>query len=203
MTPVTDPRVDAYIERAEPFARPILRRIRALVHEAEPGIEETLKWGFPHFMKEGIICSMAAFSAHCALGFWKGELVLGESDLPLDDAMGQFGRIARVEDLPERDRLVAWVRKAVALNEAGVQAPRPGAKRVERTEVPMPPAFRRALDDAPKVRESFEAMSPSQQREYVEWIADAKRESTRERRIATALKWIGQGKSRNWKYQKG
>lgn len=197
----SNPQVDAYIERAEPFARPILRYLREVVHEAHPGIEETIKWGMPYFVRKGNVCGMAAFQAHCAFGFWKGEMVLGDAGPKVDEGMGQFGRITAVEDLPPRAQLLTWVRRAVELNEKGVKAPRPGAKRKEAPPVELHPAFEAALQGAPAARASFDAMRPSHRREYALWIAEAKRDATREKRIATALTWIQEGKSRNWKYE--
>jgi hypothetical protein len=83
-----DPRIDDYIREAAPFARPVLRHLRRIVHEAAPGIEETIKWRFPHFVQGGIVCSMAAFKAHCSFGFWKGRHVLGSELAQGEDAMG-------------------------------------------------------------------------------------------------------------------
>lgn len=196
---VRDPRVDDYIEGAEEFARPILRHLRETVHAACPDLDETMKWGFPHFMREGIVCSMAAFKRHCAFGFWKEKLVLEEHGAPTEEAMGQFGRITSVSDLPSRDTIIAHVRKAVKLNEDGVKVPRTARSRKE-LEVPEP--FRKALDENPEAAAAFAGFSPSHRHEYVEWISEAKREETRTRRIAKAIEWLTEGKPRNWKYMK-
>jgi uncharacterized protein YdeI (YjbR/CyaY-like superfamily) len=198
----TDPRVDAYIERAADFAKPILRHFREVVHEGAPDCEETIKWGFPHFTRKGILCSMAAFKEHCAIGFWKGALFLpdeAEAEAAKAEAMGEFGRVTSLDDLPARKVLLGYVRKAVELNEAGVKAPSSPKKK----PLPMPKPFRDALDRNPLAAAWFGKMSPSQRRDYVEWVAEAKREATRERRIATAVEWIAQGKPRNWRYMKG
>jgi uncharacterized protein YdeI (YjbR/CyaY-like superfamily) len=196
-----DPRVDAYIEKAAPFAQPILRHLRDTIHAASPEIEEAMKWSFPHFMHHGILCSMAAFKEHCSFGFWKESLVLGSADMPRDEAMGQFGRIQSISDLPPRDTLIAYVRKAMTLNEEGVGVPGKAAGK-ERAELEVPELFRLALERHPEAAAAFEGFSPSHRREYVEWIAEAKREETRDRRIQTALQWLAEGKPRNWKYMK-
>ena len=195
-----DPRIDAYIERSADFARPILEHLRDTVHEACPQVEETMKWSMPHFMYEGMLCGMAAFKAHCTFGFWKGALVLGDSDGAAKDAMGQFGRIERISDLPPKRTLVALVRRAMQLNEQGVKSP-------VRARTPKPPAevpddLSAALARNRKARATFEGFSAAQRREYVEWIAGAKREETRARRLATTLEWLAEGKPMNWKYQK-
>jgi uncharacterized protein YdeI (YjbR/CyaY-like superfamily) len=194
-----DPMVDAYIEKAEAFAKPILRHIRDVVHEAAPEIEEAIKWGFPNFVREGIVCHMASFKAHCSFGFWKAELLIPDA-ARREEAMGQFGRITSVDDLPAREELTRLAREAVRLNESGAKAP---ARKREREELAEPEPFRQALDRSPETRSAFDAMPPSHRREYIQWIAEAKREATRDRRIATALEWIGEGKPRNWKYMKG
>jgi uncharacterized protein YdeI (YjbR/CyaY-like superfamily) len=191
--------VDAYIDRAEPFARPILRHLRDVVHSASPDIEEAIKWGFPNFVKDGIVCHMAAFKEHCAFGFWKGEVIV-ERDPSREQAMGQFGRIQSLEDLPPRETIIAYVQEAVRLNEEGVKVPR--SKAGPAREAPLHESFRRALDAHPAAGEAFERFSPSQRREYAEWIDEAKRDETRSRRIDTAIEWIAEGKPRNWKYMK-
>jgi uncharacterized protein YdeI (YjbR/CyaY-like superfamily) len=192
-----DPRDDAYIDRAAAFARPILSHLRAVVHGACPEVEETLKWGFPHFGYEGMLCSFAAFQEHCAFGFWKGKLVLGDG--ASGEAMGQFGRITAVSDLPSKAVLAKLVRKAAALNEQGVAGPR-SRKRALRPPPRVPPDLAAALKGNRKATATFEGLSPSNRRDYVEWIAEAKGEETRRRRLATAIEWMAEGKSRNWKY---
>jgi len=193
-----DPRVDAYIEKAQPFARPILKHLRRAVHAGCPSVEETLKWGAPHYDYKGVLCGMAAFTQHCAFGFWKAKLLDGVAPAS-SEAMGQFGRIRSIDDLPPERKLVALVRQAAKLNDEGVKAPR--AKREPKGPLQVPADFAAALNKHRKARAAFEAFSPSHRREYVEWITEAKQQSTRERRITTALEWLTEGKSRHWKYQ--
>ncbi len=218
-----NPRIDAYIEKARPFARPILHHVRTLVHEAaaEAGVEidEQVKWGMPSFEYEGLMCGMAAFKGHCALSFWKEAILFagaagGAADAagPVPDAalrsqaMGQFGRITSLEDLPPDAVIRGFVREAIRLNAEGVKVPPAtgsGAGRgTARPEVPLHEDFRTALEARPDVLEAFEAMAPSRRREYAEWIAEARRDATRAKRIATAVEWIAEGKSRNWKYER-
>lgn len=192
-----DARVDAYIEAAAPFAQPILRHLRDVVHAACPDVVETIKWRSPFFDYRGPMCHMAAFKQHCAFGFWKGELV---APVDPDAVRGQFGRIESVADLPSKRQLTAYVRAAMALADAGVPAPHV-AKRARAKPVPVPSApFQQALRAAPKALATFKAFSAAQQREYVDWIAEAKRDETRDRRIVQAVEWLAAGKVRNWKY---
>jgi uncharacterized protein YdeI (YjbR/CyaY-like superfamily) len=195
---VKDPRVDAYIENAADFAKPILRRLRAAVHEACPDVEETMKWRFPHFVYKGMLAGMAAFKEHCTFGYWKGDLIFGEGSRG-SDAMGHLGRITKPVDLPSKAALVKWTRQAAALNEQGVKVER---KSAPKKPLRVPADLSAALEKHKKARSIFEAFSPSKQRDYVEWLTDAKSADTRSRRLATAVEWIGEGKSRNWKYER-
>jgi hypothetical protein len=192
-----DSRIDAYIARSAEFARPILAHLREVVHEGCPAVVETLKWSMPSFEHQGLLCGMGAFKRHCTFGFWKHGLVVGK--VSGDDAMGQFGRITRISDLPPRRTLLAWVRKAAKLNEDGVMVPRP--KRAVR-KFSVPADLAAALKKNQAAASYFEGLSPSHRREYVEWITEAKREETRTRRLATTLEWLAAGKSRNWKYER-
>jgi len=196
-----DPRVDAYIEKAAPFARPILKHLRKVVHAAVPEVHETIKWSFPHFDYDGIFCSMAAFKAHCAFGFWQHDLLEKRVALggrAADDAMGSFGRITSVKDLPGEPALRRILQEAKDLKDRGERA----SMRPKRARAPIEPPddFVAALRKNRRALATFEALPPSHRREYLEWITEAKAEETRQRRLATAIAWMAEGKSRNWKY---
>jgi uncharacterized protein YdeI (YjbR/CyaY-like superfamily) len=195
-----DPRIDAYIEKAAPFAQPILAHLRSVVHAGCPDVEESIKWGMPHFLHEGrILAGMAAFKAHCSFGFWHGRQA---ADQGKDrEAMGQFGRITALADLPARRELTRIVKEAVALVNAGVAPPRAPKRTAPRPELAVPDDLRKALARNVAARKTFEGFSPSNRREYIEWLVEAKREDTRSRRLAQTLEWLAEGKSRNWKYQ--
>jgi uncharacterized protein YdeI (YjbR/CyaY-like superfamily) len=191
-----DPRVDAYIEKSAEFARPILTQLRETVHAACPGVDEAMKWSFPHFMYKGMLCSMASFKQHCAFGFWKGSLVLDGTRN--GDAMGQFGRITKASELPPRKVLAAYIKKAAALNDEGVKVAKEPKRPAPALRVPA--ALAAALKKNKKAHGAFAGFSPSQKREYAEWITEAKSDDTRARRLQTAIEWIADGKTRNWKY---
>lgn len=192
-----DKRVDAYIAKSADFAKPILEHLREVVHEGCPDVEETIKWGFPNFQYKGMLCSMAAFKEHCTFGFWKGSLVLDAADRQSEQAMGQLGRIARLADLPPRKKLVAYVKKAKALNDAGVKVVK---KTKPKPALDTPNDLLAALKKNRKAQATFDNFSPSNKREYVEWIIDAKTDETRQRRLVQAIEWMAEGKPRNWKY---
>lgn len=197
--PRKDPRVDAYIAKAAPFAQPILKHLRKIVHAGCPQVEETLKWSMPHFDYKGMMCGMAAFKAHCVFGFWKASLIFDPDSKKEKAAMGQFGCIKTLADLPSDKILTGYVKKAAALNDAGIKEPSPAKKK--RAPLAVPDYFTAALAKDKKARETFAKLSPSGRREYVEWLTEAKRDETRKKRVATTLEWLAQGKPRNWKYQ--
>jgi hypothetical protein len=192
-----DKRIDAYIEKSADFAKPILTELRAVIHAGCPDAVETLKWSHPSFEYKGILCGMAAFKQHCTFGFWKHELVVGKTGKAAE-AWGGFGRILSVKDLPAKAEMKRLLQKAMKLNDEGVKVVR--EKKAPKKAVAMHPAFKKALAANAKARANFEEFSPSKQREYLEWIADAKADDTRERRLKDAIPWIAEGKSRNWKY---
>jgi uncharacterized protein YdeI (YjbR/CyaY-like superfamily) len=194
--PTKDKRIDAYVDNAASFAKPILTHIRQVVHEACPDCEETLKWGHPSFMYNGIMCGMAAFKEYCAFHFWKGALII--ENATGDQMWGQLGRLTKVSDLPPKKTLAGYVKKAVELNELGTKVPKRPTK--PKKELAMPEPFMAAIKKNKKALTGFEAFSPSHKREYIEWITDAKGEDTRARRIAQAVEWMAEGKPRNWKY---
>lgn len=200
-----DARVDAYIAKAAAFAQPILNELRDRVHEGCPEATETIKWGMPFFEYHGLLANMSAFKAHCAFGFWKGGSMLkAEGAEPADTAMGQFGRIASLTDLPARKTFVGYVKQAAKRNvdlSSGAME-KPAKKRPPRPELPVPEFLADALKKSRKAGASFAAMPPSHRREYIEWLTEAKTEPTRAKRLATALEWIAEGKGRNWKYEK-
>ncbi|HEX4638715.1 MAG TPA: YdeI/OmpD-associated family protein [Chthoniobacterales bacterium] len=189
-----DPRIDSYIKKAQPFARPILKHLRKLVHRACPDVEEKIKWRMPFFDRKGTICFIAAFKEHAAFGFWKGKLLFGKEN---EGAMGHFGRITSMKDLPNDKQLIGHIRKAAELNQRGTQKKRtPRGKQ----SVRVPADLKAALSKNSKARETFENFSYSHKKEYVEWISGAKRDETRQRRLRTAIQWLNQGKPQNWRY---
>ena len=190
-----DPRVDAYIKKARPFAQPILKHLRAIVHAGCPNCEESIKWQSPFFDYKGPVCFMAAFKEHAVFGLWKGKLLFGKED---KGAMGHFGRLRSIEDLPSKTQLISYLRKAADLNERGIKRtrPKPNANR----RVTVPSDLRLALAKNAKAKKTFENFSYSHKKEYVEWVTGAKRAETRDKRLRTAIEWLAQGKSQNWKY---
>jgi len=195
-----DPRVDAYIAKSAEFAKPILSHLREVVHEGCPDIEEDMKWSFPHFIYKGILCSMASFKQHCAFSFWD-QTIRGAADQDgkSREAMGQFGRITTLSDLPKKSVLLKQVKDAVKLKDSGIKTPRP-VRTTQKKALVIPDYLEAALKKNKKALATFSAFSDSNKREYVEWIAEAKTAETRQKRLAQAIEWMAEGKVRNWKY---
>ena len=194
--------IDAYIAKAQPFAQPILTTIRERVLAVASDTEQGLKWGFPNFTYHGkILCNMAAFKAHATFGFWHGELVTGPMDNRAE-AMGSVGKITLVADLPDEATFAGWIAKAMQLIDDGVKPPHvEGRGKHTKPEIAMVPALTLALKTAPKADATWEAFPPGCRREYLEWITGAKRDETRDKRIATTVAQLADGKKLNWKYQ--
>ena len=202
-----DARVDAYIGKARPFAQPILNHIRETMHKACPETDEAIKWGMPFFELNGIILgNMAAFKEHCGLGLWGREMaaILGNDGSKSSEAMGTFGKIASVKDLPADKVLLGYFRQAagfVLSGERKSSVVRPAAKKKAKVEVVVPAELTAALKKNKVAAKVFAEFSPSCKKEYAEWISEAKREETKMKRVAQAVEWIAEGKQRNWKYQ--
>ncbi len=195
----TDPRIDAYIEKSQDFAKPVLAHLRALIHEVCPDVTETLKWSMPSFEYKGMLCGLASFKNHCTFGFWK-EALLKEVKFPVKNAMGSFGRITSLKDLPDDATMRSIIKEAVRLNDENIKVPK--KKAVKSTDVALPDVLREALALNDAAAENFGNFPPSAQREYIEWITEAKTDATRDKRLATTIEWLTEGKRRNWKYEK-
>ena len=193
-----DPRIDAYLAKAQPFARPILEHVRERMHAVVPDVEETLKWSAPSFTKDGkILLIMAAFKAHAALNFWRGQELRG--DEANADAMGQFGRLTSVDDLPPNAEFDALI-----CHSAELAAKAPAPRKVKHEPKPpaeVHPAFAASLAANPAAQATLDGFSPSARRDYLDWIAEAKQEATRVQRVATAVEWLSEGNQRHWKYE--
>jgi len=195
----TDPRFDAYIAKSAPFARPILKHVRSLMHAHCSDCSETMRWSMPFFdYKGGIFANMAAFKQHCAFGFWLGDLL--KVDAKNTKAMGDFGRITSLDDLPSDKEIARLIKAAMKLHDSGAKLPS-REKPKEKKELEIPDAFLAAVKKNKKAFATFDGFTPSKKKEYVEWYVEAKTEATREKRLTQSVEWMAEGKSRNWKYQ--
>jgi uncharacterized protein YdeI (YjbR/CyaY-like superfamily) len=197
--PAKDPRVDAYIEKSADFAKPILTHLRKLIHKASPKVSETVKWSMPAYEYKGLVCGFAAFKQHCTFGFWKQSLMEKDAFVKEKNAMGSFGRITSKKDLPSDDVIVKLVQQAVELNENGIKVPK--KKSTEKKELVVPDYLTKALKKNKAAQKTFEKFPYSSRKDYVEWLTEAKTEATREKRLATTIEWLAEGKRRNWKYE--
>lgn len=195
-----NPEVDLYIDKAADFAKPILKHLRNLIHTACPEIVETIKWGCPHFTYKGIVCGMAAFKQHCVFGFSKQALLKDPAGIFKEKdkhSMGQMGKLISLSDLPDDSILINYMLEAIALNDAGIILPK---KVPSKAELKIPTDFAKALADATYAKHTFDLFSYSNQKEYIDWIMEAKTQVTRQRRLDISIEWLSEGKPRNWKY---
>jgi len=201
-----DPRIDAYIKKSAPFAQPVLNHLRKIVHKGCPGVEETIKWSFPHFQYYGaVLCSMAAFKEHCAFGFWKASLMKdpkGILQLKHRTAMGNMDRIQSVKDLPAEKILIVYVQEAARLNEEGIKKPAKKKSTVSQKDLEIPDELTKAFSKNRKAPLALDALPPSHRKEYIQWIQEAKTEPTRDKRIKNTIELVSEGKSRYWKYNR-
>lgn len=195
--------VDQYIINSAEFAIPILDHLRNLVHKADARIEEKIKWGMPFFDYKGTVCHMASFKHHCAFGFWKGSLMNDEYGIfkERSEAMGLLGKITSFEDLPPDEILIAYIQQAIQLNEDNVKLP-PKPKSLQNKALIIPEYFMEALNEVPEALAVFQNFSPSNKKDYILWLEEAKTEATRIKRLETTLEWLAEGKTRMWKYKK-
>jgi uncharacterized protein YdeI (YjbR/CyaY-like superfamily) len=199
-----NPKVDSYIEQAAPFAQPVLEHLRGIVHKACPEVEETIKWSMPFFVYRGeIVANMAAFKAHCSFGIWGREIVaaMRKDGLAVKGGMGSLGKISSLKDLPKDAALLGYLRQATVLVKDGTKT-FPSRKKVAKPAVEVPAELMAALKKNKTAAKVFAEFSPGKKREYVDWIAEAKQEATKLRRVTQSVEWIAEGKSRNWKYEK-
>jgi len=199
--PTTDPRIDAYIEKSAEFAQPVMAHLRDLIHQACPQVSETLKWSMPSFEYKGILCGFAAFKNHCTFGFWKQSLMETDAFPKNKTAMGSFGRITSLKDLPPDKVIIGLIHQAMELNEKGIKVARPKPSAAAKKDLVVPDDLVSALKKNKKAQAQFDNFSYSHRKEYVQWITEAKTEPTRNKRLATTVEWLAEGKSRNWKYE--
>ncbi|MDR6487940.1 uncharacterized protein YdeI (YjbR/CyaY-like superfamily) [Chryseobacterium vietnamense] len=196
-------KIDAYIEKSQDFAKPILHYIRETVHEFCPDAEETMKWSFPHFIYKGKnLCAMASFKQHCTFGFWLEKEMKTMQEITQNiekNSMFSLGKIEQVADLPSKPQLKKAIKEAMELTDMGVTMKKAPPSKIE---MEIPDYFQHTLEAHPKAKEIFEKASPSFRKEYIAWVTEAKTEATRDKRLEQSLEWIAEGKGRNWKYQK-
>ena len=201
-----DKRIDEYINKAQPFAKPILKKLRGLIHKGIPEVNETIKWGMPFFEYKGPVCNFAAFKQHAVFGFWKYKLIndpkghLKEISARGGEAMGNMGKITNVKDIPPDKVMIGFLKQAAELNEKGIKPP--AKKKAPPKEPDIPDYISNELKKNKSAAKTFNGFSPSHRKEYIEWITEAKTDATRQKRLKQAIKWMEDGKPRNWKYMK-
>lgn len=194
--------IDKYITEATDFAQPILNHLRQLIFTADPEMEEAIKWRQPCYSQNGLVCAMAAFKQHVNFTFFEGKHLI--------DKHGVFGdsnnqnlsafKLKSIDELPADNILISYIQQAIAYNQSAEKPKKTKAKK-DKAELIIPRELAEALAQNTKASEHFDNFSYSKQNDYIEWISSAKRDTTRQKRLATAIEWISEGKGRNWKYE--
>lgn len=194
--------IDNYIAGKAPFAQEILTHLRQIIHNAAPDITETIKWRQPCFEHNGLVCSVAAFKKHVTFSFFKGKLLNDSNNIfPTSDNNELTSlKFSVLADIPQDDILTAFIQQAIALN-ADSNCKRKSTQRKDKDTLVMPNDLAAALASTPAAQSTFNNFSYSKQKDYIEWLTSAKRETTRVTRLATTVQWLSEGKARNWKYE--
>lgn len=194
-----NPKIDAYIKKSPEFAQPILKKLRTQIHKACPKVVEDIKWNAPFYLyQDRIICATMAFKKHCAVVFWKASLISKKEGVKAKADLKHMRRMSDVGDLLTDKEFAAYIKLAMHFNEPTTKLP-PRKERATPLEVPKD--LMASLRNSPKAMATFKAFTPSKRKDYILWINSAKTETTRDARIETAVDWMAEGKSRNWKYE--
>jgi uncharacterized protein YdeI (YjbR/CyaY-like superfamily) len=116
-------------------------------------------------------------------------------------AMGNFGQLKSMNDLPPDRIILGYIRQAVKLNSKAIKVPR-RTRRTEKKALKVPKYFKDALVKNRMALKTFESFSYTNKKDYVDWMTEAKTEETRIKRLVNSIDWLSQGKIRNWKYVK-
>ncbi|MEO9802317.1 MAG: YdeI/OmpD-associated family protein [Reichenbachiella sp.] len=198
VNPDASKKIDAYLTTVSSEHRPVLELIRKTVNAVDDRIQEDWKWRAPCFSLEGLVCWFVAFKSHVGLNFFKGALIedihnafVESEDEDKGNRMIHFKSIDEVKVKVIQD----YVKQAVLLNEQGIKIDFPKRKTLE-----TPDYLIEALNKNKKAKDVFESFTDAQRKDYIEWLVEAKREETRNKRMTQAIEWIAEGKTRNWKY---
>ncbi len=197
-------KVTEYIAKSADFAKPILNHLREIIHSTCPDVEEDIKWGTPHYGYKGDhLVMMAGFKNHCSFSLYKAEMMKDKAiqdSLKAGKKFGFMDKVKSLDELPAKKILVAYIKEAMAINEQGIK--KVITKSAKPKVVEMPDSFAKALKANVKANKVFTEKSDSFRKEYIVWIADAKTDETRQKRIEQSLEWIADGKGRFWQYAK-
>lgn len=180
--------------------RPLLERLRVIMNECE--VEETVKWGQPCYTHEGKnVAGIGAFKEFVSVWFFQGALLRDEHGVLVNAqegrtrAMRQW-RFQAVEEIDET-LLRAYVDESIENQRQGK-----AIKAERKKPVEVPDELAGALAEDREAGERFDALTPGKQREYTEYIAQAKLAETRVRRLEKILPMIRAGHGLNDRYKK-
>lgn len=176
--------IDNYLISKEPFANEINSILRELIHKAFPEVVEDWKWGTPVFQRNELVCGFAGFKKHVSLHFFKGAYMSDRHGLFTDDCSAQHSRTIKYASKKDIDtnKLTDYLKEA--FDQSGV--PLKKATAVKK-EFVVPELLLQALDKNTLAKKNFKNMANTYRKEYAQHISDAKRESTRLRRLEKVI----------------
>lgn len=191
--------VEQYLD-AHPNWREQLEMLRSLLNEFP--LKETIKWGAPVFTyKEKNLIGMAAFKNHYALWFFQGSLLQKNTDLLKNAQEGKTQTLRQIRFTshtePDLKLLEPYIKEMIEIIDSGIAIPKAKPQKVIIT-----PEFLNLFKTFPNLEEEFSSLPPGKQREYISYISDAKRETTKKTRIEKIIPLIREGKGLNDKYSK-
>jgi uncharacterized protein YdeI (YjbR/CyaY-like superfamily) len=159
------------------------------------GLTEEVKWGVPCYTyKSANILTLAALKSSVNIGFFKGVLLQDEYKLlkkPGDNS--QIGRSFSFTSTKEIGEIEAHIRayifEAIEIEKAGLKVP---TKSVSEYEIPE--EFQRKLDQFPRLKTAFDALTPGRQKAYLIHFSQAKQSKTIEARVDKWMEHILNGK---------
>ena len=162
------------------------------------GLTEELKWGCPCYtLQKNNIVLIHGFKEYCALLFFKGALLQDADKLLIRQTENVQSarqiRFTSVKDITSiAPILKAYIHEAIAVEKAGLKVV---LKKIE--EYPIPEEFQHKLNDNPKLKNAFKALTPGRQRAYLFYFSQPKQSRTREARIEKSIPQILNGRGLN------
>ncbi|WP_210137019.1 YdeI/OmpD-associated family protein [Staphylococcus sp. GDH8C109P] len=192
---IKNDKVDAFIERLDQW-QDAFKVLRNIISQTE--LTEDYKWMHPCYTLDNKnIVIIQDFKYYCALLFEKGAIMEDPYHTLIQQTKNvQAARQLRFESLEEieqRKEEIAWyVEEAIRVEKSGKKVP---MKMTE--DFDMPEELKNKLEASSELKEAFNNLTPGRQRQYMFYIGDAKRASTRKNRVEKYINHILEGKGMN------
>lgn len=168
------------------------------------GLDEAIKWGAPTYSinKKNII-GLAAFKQYTCIWFFHGTFLKDEgkklvTPQSTTKAMRQwrFDSLEAIEK--EADLIISYIEEAIENEKQGKRL----KPQKNTAPIQIPVELQQRLSKNNSLTQHFNKLTPSNQREYCSYIADAKRESTKQNRLEKIIPLILESKGLHDKYKK-